>query len=147
MFEKNFHTEGTGSTEGIQQTKFILMEINELTGIIIEEAIEVHKELGPGLLESVYEEALYICLVERGLKVLRQAPIPVFFRGRELETAFRADLIVEDRVIVELKSKETIPPVDYKKVNNYLKITNLNVALMINFHVELLKNGIKRFIN
>lgn len=123
------------------------MEINELTGIIIEEAIEVHKELGPGLLESVYEEALYICLVERGLKVLRQAPIPVFFRGRELETAFRADLIVEDRVIVELKSKETIPPVDYKKVNNYLKITNLNVALMINFHVELLKNGIKRFIN
>lgn len=107
--------------------------MNELTGIIIEEAIEVHKELGPGLLESVYEEALYICLTERGLKVLRQAPVPVFFRGRQLETGFRADLIVEDRVIVELKSKETIPPVDYKKVNNYLKITNLTVALMNKF--------------
>jgi GxxExxY protein len=123
------------------------MEINELTGTIIEEAIEVHKELGPGLLESVYEEALYICLTERGLNVLRQAPIPVYFRGRKLEKGFRADLVVDDRVIVELKSQETIPPIDYKKVNNYLKLTDLKIALLINFHVELLKNGIKRFIN
>jgi GxxExxY protein len=123
------------------------MEMNELTGIIIEEAIEVHKELGPGLLESVYEEALYICLTERGLKVDRQSPVPVFFKGKRMDIGFRADLIVEDTVLVELKSKEKIPPVDYRIVTTYLKVTTLPVALLINFYVELLKDGIKRIAN
>ena len=123
------------------------MQLNEITGIIIEEAIEVHKELGPGLLESVYEEALYFCLKERGLKVERQKAIPVLFKGIKLEQGFRADLIVEDIVIVELKSQETIPPVHYKKLLTYLRLSSSKVGLLINFYEELLKNGIKRIIN
>lgn len=123
------------------------MQLNEITGIIIEEAIEVHKELGPGLLESVYEEALYFCLKERGLKVERQKVIPVLFKGIKLEQGFRADLIVEDIVIVELKSQEIIPPVHYKKLLTYLRLSSSKVGLLINFYEELLKNGIKRIIN
>lgn len=123
------------------------MQLNEITGIIIEEAIEVHKELGPGLLESVYEEALYFCLKERGLKVERQKVIPVLFKGIKLEQGFRADLMVEDIVIVELKSQEIIPPVHYKKLLTYLRLSSSKVGLLINFYDELLKNGIKRIIN
>lgn len=123
------------------------MQLNEITGIIIEEAIEVHKELGPGLLESVYEEALYFCLKERGLKVERQKVIPVLFKGIKLEQGFRADLMVEDIVIVELKSQEIIPPVHYKKLLTYLRLSSSKVGLLINFYEELLKNGIKRIIN
>lgn len=123
------------------------MQLNEITGIIIEEAIEVHRELGPGLLESVYEEALYFCLRERGLKVERQKAIPILFRGIKLEHGFRADMVVEDIVIVELKSQEIIPPVHYKKLLTYLRLSSSKVGLLINFYEELLKNGIRRIIN
>lgn len=123
------------------------MELNEITGIIIEESISIHKELGPGLMESVYEEALYVCLSERGLKVERQVIIPVYFREKKLEVGFRADLIIEDTVIVELKSTEVVAPVHYKKLLTYLKLTSMPVGLLINFYVDLLKNGIKRIVN
>ena len=123
------------------------MEINELTSIIIEESIRIHRELGPGLLESVYEEVLYYCLAKRGLCVTRQTPVPVFFEEVKMDIGFRADLIVENKVIVELKSVDAIPPVHYKKLVTYLKFSNLTVALMINFNEILLKNGIKRIVN
>ena len=123
------------------------MEINEITSIIIEECIYIHRELGPGLLESVYEEVLYYRLTKRGLFVERQKGIPVIFEEVKLDLGFRADLIVEDKVIVELKSIDIIPPVHYKRVVTYLKLTKLTVALMINFNVMLLKDGIKRIVN
>ncbi len=123
------------------------MEINDITSIIIEECIYIHRELGPGLLESVYEEVLSYRLAKRGLFVERQKGIPVIFEEVKMEVGFRADLIVEKKVIVELKSIEIIPPVHYRKVVTYLKLSNLKVALMINFYEELLKNGIKRIVN
>jgi len=123
------------------------MEINEITSIIIEECIYIHKELGPGLLESIYEEVLYYRLVKRGLKVKRQQGIPVIFEEVRMEIGFRADLIVEDKVIVELKSVEFIPPVQFKIVLSYLRLSKLTVALVINFHEVLLKKGIKRIVN
>ena len=123
------------------------MEINRITSIIIEEAIRIHRELGPGLLESVHEEVSYYCFIKRGLQVTRQTPAPVYFEKVKMEIGFRADLIVENQVIVELKSIEIIPPVHYKIFLTYLKLTKLKVGLMINFHEELLKKGIKRMIN
>ena len=123
------------------------MEINEVTSIIIEESIRIHRELGPGLLESVYEEVLYYCLKKRGLYVTRQTPIPVYFEDIKMEIGFRPDLIVENKVIVELKSIEIIPPVHYKRLLTYLKLSKLTVALMINFNEVLLKKGIKRIVN
>lgn len=123
------------------------MEINDITAIIIEESIYIHRELGPGLLESVYEEVLYYRLTKRGLSVTRQQAIPVYFEGVKMELGFRADLVVENKVIVELKSIEIILPVHYKIFLTYLKLTKLKVGLMINFHEVLLKNGIKRVVN
>ena len=92
------------------------MEINDITSIIIEESIYIHRELGPGLLESVYEEVLYYRLRKRGLEVTRQQGIPVVFEEVKMEIGFRADLIVENKVIVELKSLEIVPPVHFKKL-------------------------------
>jgi len=106
-----------------------------------------HKELGPGLFESVYEEVLHYRLIKRGLHVERQKVIPVIFEGIKMEIGFRADLVVENLVIVELKSIENIPPVHYRKLVTYLKLSNLTVALLINFYEELLKNGIRRIVN
>lgn len=123
------------------------MEINEITGIIIEEAIYIHKELGPGLLESVYEEILYYRLLKRGLKVKRQQGIPVIFEEVKMDVGFRADLIVEDKVIAELKSMEIIPPVHFKIFLTHLRLTKIKVGLMINFNEVLLKKGIKRIVN
>jgi GxxExxY protein len=122
------------------------MEINTITSIIIKESIEIHKELGPGLLESVYEEVLYYCLIKRGLVVTRQESVPVYFKEVNMDVGFRADLIVEKKVIVEIKSVDVVPPVHYRKLITYLKFSNLRVALMINFNEVLLKNGIKRII-
>lgn len=123
------------------------MEINSITSVIIEEAIYIHKESGPGLLETVYEEILYFRLLKRGLSVKRQVPIPVIFEEVRLKLGFRADLIVEDKILVELKSIESVPPVHFKRFLTYLKLTNLKVGLMINFNEVLLKNGIKRMVN
>lgn len=131
----------------LRSFKLNLMEINDITSIIIEECIYIHRELGPGLLESVYEEVLYYRLTKRGLFVERQKGIPVIFEETKMEVGFRADLIVENKVIVELKSLDIIPPVHFKRVVTYLKLTKITVALMINFNEVLLKNGIKRIVN
>lgn len=108
--------------------------------------LESIRNWAPGLLESVYEEVLYYCLTKRGLLVTRQTPVPVHFEEVKMELGFRADLIVENKVIVELKSVDIIPPVHFKKLVTYLRFTKLTVALMINFNEVLLKNGIKRIV-
>jgi iron complex transport system substrate-binding protein len=123
------------------------MEINDITGIIIQESIKIHTDLGPGLLESVYEELLAYRLNKRGLIIKRQTPIPLFYEAIKMDIGFRSDLIVNDKVIVEIKSIETISPVHPKILLTYLKLTGITVGLLINFNEAILKNGIKRIVN
>lgn len=123
------------------------MEINDITSIIIEESIKIHSDLGPGLFESVYEEILSYRLIKRGSHIQKQMAIPVFYEEIKMEVGFGADLIVENRVIVEVKSIEMIAPVHFKQVLTYLKLTGLKVGLLINFNEALLKDGVKRIVN
>jgi GxxExxY protein len=123
------------------------MEINDITGIIIQESIKIHTDLGPGLLESVYEELLAYRLNKRGLIIKRQTPVPLFYEAIKMDIGFRSDLIVNDKVIVEIKSIETISPVHPKVLLTYLKLTGITVGLLINFNEAILKNGIKRIVN
>lgn len=120
---------------------------NELSEIIIGLCIEVHRELGPGLLESVYEAALAYELDEYGLRYLRQQSIPVIYKGRKIESGFRADFIVENKVLLELKSLEKLTNFDKKKTRNHLILTGLKLGLLLNFNVPLLKDGIVRIVN
>ena len=121
---------------------------NDLSGIILDAAILVHRELGPGLLESVYEEALCFELnQERGLNISRQIGIPARFKEIKLDLGFRADIIVENKIIIELKSVETILDVHKKQLLTYLKLSNLKLGLLINFNVSLLKEGLTRIVN
>jgi GxxExxY protein len=124
-----------------------IMEINEITEIIIGESIKIHKDIGPGLLESVYEELLFHRLTKRGLKVKRQEPITLIYEGVKMNVDLRYDMMVEEKVLVELKSQETVPPVAYKVFKTYLRLTNITIGLLINFNVEVLKEGIKRIAN
>ena len=123
------------------------MEINDITGIIIEESIRIHRDVGPGLLESVYEELLFYRLTKRGLKVKRQQPIVFIYEEVKMNIDLRYDLMVEEKVLVELKSQETVPPVAYKIFKTYLRLTNITIGLLINFNVEVLREGIKRIAN
>ena len=124
------------------------MEINEITGIIIQESIKIHRDVGPGLMESVYEELLYYRLTKyHGLNVLRQGQVNLMYEGLKMNIDLRYDLMVEGKVLVELKSQETVPPVAYKILNTYLRLTDISVGLLINFNVEILKDGIKRMVN
>ncbi len=123
------------------------MTENELSKIIINTCYNIHVQLGPGLLESVYEEILYYELLEQGLKVERQKAIPVIWKDRKMEIGFRADLVVENKVIIELKSVEIIAPVHPKQLLTYLRITGLKLGLLINFNEKLIKDGIKRIVN
>ncbi|MCF6172121.1 MAG: GxxExxY protein [Bacteroidales bacterium] len=123
------------------------MNENELSKIIVDTCYHIHVELGPGMFESVYEEILYHELLERGLKVERQKAVPVVWKEMKMELGFRADLIVENKVIIELKSIEAIAPVHKKQLLTYLKLTNLKLGLLINFNENLIKNGITRIVN
>jgi GxxExxY protein len=121
------------------------MLINQITQKIIGCAIEVHNTLGPGLLESVYEECLAFELSSQRLLVERQIPLPVIYKNIELECGYRIDLLVEDSVIIELKSIEELMPVHEAQILTYMKLTNKEVGLLINFNVNLLKEGIVRY--
>lgn len=123
------------------------MTENELSKIIVNTAYQIHVQLGPGLLESVYEEVMCFELTNLGLKVERQKAIPVWWNGLRMEIGFRADLIVEDKVIIELKSVETLAPVHSKQVLTYLKLTGLKLGLLINFNENLIKDAITRIAN
>lgn len=119
---------------------------NELSRIILNEAFKVHTELGPGLLESVYEKCLHHELTERGLFVSKQKEVPIIYKHLTFDTGFRADLIVEEKVIIELKSVESINEVHLAQLLTYLKFTKLKLGLLLNFNVAHLKQGIKRVI-
>ncbi|ADE54219.1 GxxExxY protein [Coraliomargarita akajimensis] len=123
------------------------MHVNELASIVICEAIKIHRELGPGLLESVYEAILYKQLLKRGLRVQRQVPISIQYDGDQYDEGFRVDLIVEGKLIVELKSVEVLMPVHKKQTLTYVRLSNYRLGLLINFGETLVKNGISRLIN
>lgn len=123
------------------------MTENEIAKIVVNAAFTVHTKLGPGLLETVYEVVFAHELRKRGLRVERQVPIPIFYDGLRFEEGFRADLVVEDKVIVELKSVEALVPVHAKQVLTQIKLTNRKLGLLINFGADLLKDGIKRIIH
>ncbi|MBN1986590.1 MAG: GxxExxY protein [Prolixibacteraceae bacterium] len=123
------------------------MTENELSKVIVDTCYKIHVELGPGLLESVYEEIMFFELTKRGFKVERQKAIPVFWERLKMDIGFRADLIVEDKVIIELKSVELIAPVHPKQLLTYLRITGLKLGLLINFNEKLIKDGITRIVN
>ena len=123
------------------------MTENDVAKQVVDAAFKIHTTLGPGLLESVYEAVLAYELKQRGLQVARQQAIPVVYESVHLEEGFRADLIVEGKVIVELKSVEVISPVHKKQVLTYLRLTNLKLGLLINFGEALIKDGITRVVN
>ena len=123
------------------------MTENEIGTICIEAAIGVHRELGPGLLESVYEIVLAHELAQRGLRVERQVPIAISYKGMIFEDAFRADLVVEDKVIVELKSVEQLNKAHRKQIQTYLRLTGLKLGYLFNFGAALMKEGIVRAVN
>lgn len=122
-------------------------DYNRLTDSIIAAAIEVHKELGPGLLESVYEVCLVSVLKSKGVSVKRQVVLPVFFKGEQLEKEFVIDILVENNIVLELKSVEAILPIHEAQLVTYLKLSDKKLGLLINFNVPLLKEGIRRRIN
>ena len=120
------------------------MDINQLTSKIIGAAIEVHKTIGPGLLENIYEECVSVELSKRGIPFERQKDIAVEYKGIKLESKYRIDILVNNLVIVELKSCDALLPIHEAQLLTYLKLTGLKVGLLINFNVPILKDGIKR---
>jgi GxxExxY protein len=123
------------------------MEINQITGQIIDSAIKVHTVLGPGLLESAYEACLAYELHKRGVTAAKQLALPIEYDGVLIDAGYRIDLLVENRVIVELKAVEKMNPIFEAQLLSYLRLSNLQVGLLINFHVLRLKDGIKRIVN
>ncbi len=123
------------------------MNENELSNLIIGAAINVHREVGPGLFESVYEDCLAIELSKLNLKVERQKRVDLIYNGENLGLAFKADIIVEDKVLIELKSVERLHDIHFTQTYTYIKLLNIKLGLLINFNESLLKNGIKRVVN
>ena len=122
-------------------------DINELTGQVIGAAIEVHRTLGPGLLESTYEECLCIELGLREFPYERQKELPVEYKGVKLDCGYRLDIVVANRLILELKACESLQPIHEAQLLTYLKLSGIKVGLLINFNVSVLKEGIKRLVN
>lgn len=118
---------------------------NELTGLIIGKAIEVHRTLGPGLLESAYQECLYYELINEGLNVIKEKPLPIIYKDIKLNHGYRIDLLVENKIVIELKTVENFTDVHTAQILTYMKLGKFKLGLLINFHTKLLKNGIKRF--
>ncbi|MDN5329858.1 MAG: hypothetical protein PWP35_1645 [Bacteroidales bacterium] len=122
------------------------MEINQITEKIIGCAIEVHKHLGPGLLEKAYEECLFYELIMAGLDVKRQLPLPLVYKEVELEVGYKIDLMVEDRVILEIKAVDALAEIHKAQLMTYMKLAEIKIGLLINFNVVRLKDGIVRWI-
>jgi GxxExxY protein len=121
------------------------MEINQITGLVIGCAIEVHKNLGPGLLESAYEECLAFELIKAGLRIERQKATPVVYKEIRLDYGYRIDILVKDVLVLELKTAEAFNPVYEAQILTYMKFSKKSLGLLINFNVSLLKDGIKRY--
>jgi GxxExxY protein len=127
--------------------KLSMDELNKITEAIIGAAIEVHRALGPGLLESSYLACLVYELRQRGFKVLEQVPLPLVYKEVKLDCGYRLDLLVNDAVIVEVKSVESLAPIHEAQLLSYLKLADCKIGLLINFNVKMLKHGIKRLAN
>ncbi len=128
--------------------KLFDMDENEIAKIVVNTAFKMHKELGPGLFESVYESILeYELSTEHGLYIQRQPALPVVWKEINIDLGFKPDMIVERKIIIELKSVEKVMPVHYKQLQTYLKLTGLKLGLLINFNEALIKDGIKRIVN
>jgi GxxExxY protein len=123
------------------------MTENELSNIIIGEAIYIHKVLGPGLLESVYKECLYYRLIKRGLNVTKEQPIPLVFEDVRLDCGYRADLVVDEKIVIEAKCVDGLNDIHKAQTLTHLKFLKIKLGLLINFKVVLLKDGIKRIVN
>jgi len=123
------------------------LDSNRITSAIIGTSIELHKNLGPGLLESAYEVALSYKLEELGFTVRRQVPMPFIYKGNELEVGYRIDLMVNDTVLLEIKSVEQLAPVHFAQTLTYLNLSQLQLGLLINFNIKLLKDGLHRVVN
>lgn len=123
------------------------MHENEIAKVIVDVGFQIHQQLGPGLLESVYESIMVYELRKRGFQVVNQAPVPVFWDGEKMDVGFRADLVVEHKVIVELKSVESVHPVHKKILLTYLRIADRRLGLLINFGADLFKDGVSRVAN
>ncbi len=123
------------------------MRLNDLSGEIVDAALTIHREIGPGLLESVYEVVLAHELKSRNLKVSRQVAVPIEYRGLRFDEGYGLDLLVEDTIIVEIKSVENLTDVHKKQLLTYLRLTNKSLGLLLNFNVNLMKQGIVRIAN
>ena len=122
------------------------MSENEISKIVIGKAIEVHRQLGPGLLESTYQECLYYELINTGLKVEKEKALPIIYKEIKLDYGYRIDLLIESKVVIELKTVEFLTDVHTAQTLTYMKLGNYKLGLLLNFNVKLLKEGIKRFI-
>jgi len=122
-------------------------KLNKITETIIGSSINIHRELGPGLLESAYEACLVYDLTKTGLKVEQQKPLPITYRGIKLDCAYRIDLLVDNLVIVEIKSLDNILPIHKVQLLSYLRLSDIKLGLLINFNVDVLKDGIVRIVN
>ena len=123
------------------------MEIDDVTGAVLDAAMKLHMRIGPGLLEVVYEQLLAAALERGGFKVRRQVPIDLVDEGQTFPAAFKIDLLIEDSIIVEIKSVERLAPVHEKQLMTYLRLTSLQAGLLINFNTALLKDGVRRIVN
>jgi GxxExxY protein len=137
-------TESAEKTEGAERE---VQGLNRISGRIIGAAIEVHRVLGPGLLESTYEACLDFELRRQGLPIRRQWPLPVTYKGTEIDRQYRLDLVVAERILLEIKAVEQLLPIHQAQVLSYLRLSGLPLGLLINFHSATLKDGIRRFRN
>ncbi len=119
---------------------------NEIAKIVFESGLQIHKILGPGLLESAYEECLYFDLVNAGLKVEKQKSLPLIYKEIKLDAGYRVDFLIENKVIIEIKSIDALHPIHTAQVLTYLKLSSCKLALLINFNVSLFKDGVKRLV-
>ncbi len=131
--------------EGPQRKK--MMDIEELSRVVIGCAIEVHRQLGPGLLESAYQKCLIYELQEKGIKVREEVPMPIIYKEVKLDHGYRMDILVEEKLVLEIKTIETFTDVHQAQMITYLKLGDYRLGLLLNFHVAILKHGIKRVIN
>lgn len=122
------------------------MDLEKIFKLVLDSSFKIHTALGPGLLESAYEECLYYELLQSGLKVRKQVPLPLIYKEVKLETGYRVDLLVEDKIIIELKSVESLADIHMAQILTYMKLAKCKLGLLVNFNVRHLKDGIKRVI-
>lgn len=123
------------------------MEANQITALVVDSCIKIHTTIGPGCYEKVYEELLYFELTKRNLSIDRQLTMPISYESLMIDDAYKLDLLVEKKIIIEIKSVEHIIPVHFKQINTYLKLMNLKHGMLLNFKVDLMKEGIYRVFN